>query len=121
MGAVILVFGALTVVAESAAATQASYQITALKQEQAQLQATSEQLQTELAQATAANRVDAAARLLGMTHPSHWQYLSMASSPIALGPHSAQEGRPASLLLNQLVAVVREVIGRPVGAVAHPG
>ena len=111
VGAVTLVTGALLLVAQSAAATQASYQIATLKQEQARLTATHDQLQSQLAADQAANRVATAAQELGMTHPSRWQYLHGAGSPIALVPGPADSGRAG--VVNGVLAVLGAVIGRP--------
>ena len=101
---------ALVLVAQSAAATQQSYQIGALKQEQARLQAERDDLQARLAQVRAANRVDAAAVALGLSRPSRWQYVRGAASPIALASRPAQ-GR--SGIWTGVLAVLSGVIGRP--------
>src|SRR5256886_1303922 len=58
VGAVSLIAAALLLVAQSAAATQASYQIATLKQEQAHLNAEHDQLLAQLAGDRAANRDD---------------------------------------------------------------
>src|SRR3979490_3238307 len=88
-GAVALIAAALLLVAQSAAATQASYQIATLKQEQARLNAERDQLLAQLAGAAAATGVPPAAQQLGLSHPSRWQYVHAAGSPIALGPRPA--------------------------------
>jgi transposase len=111
VGAAALVTGALLLVAQSAAATQASYQIATLKQEQARLTATHDQLQSQLAADQAANRVATAAQQLGMTHPSRWQYIHGAGSPIALGPGPSESGRAG--VVSGVLAVLGAVIGRP--------
>jgi hypothetical protein len=101
---------ALLLVAQSAAATQASYQISNLKLEQTRLMAEADQLQAQLAQAQAANRVAAAADALGMTHPSRWQYLTAApGSPIALAPRA--EDTPAAGLVKGVMAAIGTFIG----------
>jgi multidrug resistance efflux pump len=98
-------------VAQSAAATQASYQISTLKQEQARLTAEADQLQAQLAQAQAANRVAAAADSLGMTHPGRWQYLNAApGSPIALAP--AKTDTATGSLLKGVLAAIGTAIER---------
>jgi len=111
VGAATLVTGALLLVAQSAAATQASYQIASLKQEQARLTAAHDQLQAQLAADQAANRVAIAAQQLGMAHPSRWQYVNGAGSPIALRVGPADGGRPG--VVNGVLAVLGAVIGRP--------
>lgn len=102
---------ALLLVAQSAAATQASYQIATLKQEQARLAAEHDQLQAQLAADRAANRVAIAAQQLGLSHPNRWQYVPAMGSPIALGPVPANQGR--SNVWDRVLAVVNAVTGRP--------
>ncbi len=116
VGAAVLVTSALLLVAQSAAATQASYQITALKQKQAQLLAEQDQLQSQLLQARGANRVAVAAEALGMTHPTRWQYLSGARSPIALAPHAEGHGP----VVTGVLAVLTTLFGRPLGPQGQP-
>jgi len=70
-----LIAAAVLLVAQSAAATQASYQITTLKQEQARLSAEHDQLRAQLAADRAANRVATAAVQLGLS-----------SRPVAVRP-----------------------------------
>ena len=111
VGAAALIASALLLVAQSAAATQSSYQITALKQKQAQLIAEQDQLQSKLLQARGANRVAVAAEALGMTHPSRWQYLNGASSPIALAPRAQGHGP----VVTGVLAVLTTLFGHPVG------
>ena len=114
VGAISLVAAALLLVAQSAAATQASYQIATLKQEQARLAAEHDQLQAQLAADRAANRVAIAAQQLGLSHPNRWQYLPAVDSPIALGPVPANPGR--SNVWDRVLAVVNAVTGRPLTA-----
>jgi cell division protein FtsL len=111
VGAISLVAAALLLVAQSAAATQASYQIATLKQEQARLSAEHDQLQAQLAADRAANRVAIAAQQLGLSHPSRWQYVQGVDSPIALGPIPASQGR--SNVWDRVLAVLDTVTGRP--------
>jgi hypothetical protein len=105
------VAAALLLVAQSAAATQASYQIATLKQEQARLSAEHDQLQARLAADRAANRVAIAAQQLGFSHPSRWQFVKATDSPIALGPIPAAEGRRG--VWDHVVAVLDAITGRP--------
>ena len=111
VGAISLVAAALLLVAQSAAATQASYQIATLKQEQARLTAEHDQLQAQLAADRAANRVATAAQQLGLSHPNRWQYVPAMGSPIALGPVPASQGRPN--VWQRVQAVLNAVTGRP--------
>ena len=116
VGAVSLIAAALLLVAQSAAATQASYQIATLKQEQAQLSGEHDQLQAQLAADRAANRVAIAAQQLGLSHPSRWQFVKAADSPIALGPLPGTRGR--SGVWDHVMAVLGAITGRPLAA--HP-
>jgi len=114
VAAVSLIAAALLLVAQSAAATQASYQIATLKQEQAHLTAEHDQLLAQLAGDRAANRVATAAQQLGLSHPGRWQYLHATSSPIALGPHASDSGHPP--MWDGVMAVVGAITGRPLEA-----
>ena len=114
VGAVSLIAAALLLVAQSAAATQASYQIASLKQEQARLSAEHDQLQAQLAGDRAANRVATAAQQLGLSHPGRWQYVQGADSPIALGPRPAAPGRTG--VWDGVMAVIGAITGRPLAA-----
>lgn len=105
---------ALLLVAQSAAATQASYQIANLKQEQAQLSAEHDQLQAQLAADQAATRVALAAQQLGMTQPGRWQFVKAADSPIALGPLPSSAG--SSGMWDHVLAAVQSLTGRPLAA-----
>ena len=116
VGATALIAAALLLVGQSAAATQASYQIATLKQEQARLTAEHDQLLAQLAGDRAANRVATAAVQLGLSHPSRWQYVPSAQSPIALGPRPQNQGR--SGVWDGVLAVLGAVIGRPLNSQA---
>jgi hypothetical protein len=109
-----LIAAALLLVAQSAAATQASYQIATLKQEQARLTAEHDQFLAQLAGDRAANRVATAAQQLGLSHPSRWQYVHSTQSPIALGPRPANQGRVG--VWDGVLAVLGAVIGRPLNS-----
>src|ERR1700716_2248186 len=93
-----------------------SYQIATLKQEQPRLTAEHDQLLAKLAGERAANRVATAAVQLGLSHPSRWQYVHSAQSPIALGPRPANQGR--SGVWDGVLAVLAAVIGRPLNSEA---
>ena len=114
LGAIALVAAALLLVAQSAAATQASYQIANLKQEQARLSAEHDQLQAQLAGDRAANRVAIAAQQLGFTHPGRWQFVPAMDSPIALAPVPTTAGQPG--IWNHVLAVLGAITGRPLAA-----
>jgi hypothetical protein len=114
VGAVSLIAAALLLVGQSAAATQASYQIASLKQEQSRLSAEHDQLLAQLAGDRAANRVATAAQQLGLSHPSRWQYVHATGSPIALGPRPANPGRAG--VWDGVLAVLGAVTGRPLNS-----
>src|SRR2546422_10705824 len=114
VAAVTLIAAALLLVAQSAAATQASYQIATLKQEQARLSAEHHPLLAQLAGDRAANRVATAAQQLGLSHPSRWQYVHATGSPIALGPRPSNQGRPG--VWDGVLAVLSAVTGRPLNS-----
>ncbi len=114
VGAVSLIAAALLLVAQSAAATQASYQIATLKQEQARLSDEHDQLQAQLAADRAANRVATAAQQLGLSHPGRWQYVHAIDSPIALGPRPTAPGRTG--VWDGVMAVIGAITGRPLAA-----
>jgi hypothetical protein len=116
VGAVSLIAAALLLVAQSAAATQASYQIATLKQEQARLGAEHDQLLAQLAGDRAANRVATAAAQLGLSHPSRWQYVHATGAPIALGPRPANTAHTG--VLDGVMAVLSAVAGRPLNSQA---
>lgn len=110
MGAVVLVAAALLLVAQSAVATQASYQINTLKDQQTRLLAEQQQLRSQLALVQSPSHVAAMAQSMGLGQPARWQYLTGASSPIALAPRQPVESRG---LLGGVLAVVGTLVGRP--------
>src|SRR5258708_747459 len=86
---------AIAYVAETAAATQASYQIANLKQEQADLMARQQQIRYQISMATSAGQIDGDAAKLGMVRSSQWQYLPGSTSPVALAkPENNGTGGP---------------------------
>ncbi|HYM49641.1 MAG TPA: hypothetical protein VET65_03610 [Candidatus Limnocylindrales bacterium] len=105
-----LIAAALLLVAQSASATQASYQINALKDRQAHLLAEQDQLQSQLAQIRAPSRVASVALTLGMGQPARWQYVTGSPSPIALAPRHAADGQRG--VLGGVLAVVGTLVGR---------
>src|SRR6202165_2100536 len=114
LGAVSLIAAALLLVAQSAAATQASYQIATLKQEQARLSGEHDQLLAQLAGDRAANRVASAAQQLGLSHPRRWQYVHSTGSPTALGPAHATPVRTG--VWDGVRGVLAAVTGRPLNS-----
>jgi hypothetical protein len=106
---------ALAYVAETAAATQASYQIANLKQHQSLLQAQQQQTRFQISLATSAGQIDGDAARLGMVRSSQWQYLPGSSSPVALAkPDAPTNAGPSRSWLDQLALV----LGRPTEAQA---
>jgi hypothetical protein len=106
---------ALAYVAETAAATQASYQIANLKQHQSLLQAQQQQTRFQISLATSAGQIDGDAARLGMVRSSQWQYLPGSSSPVALAkPDAPTSAGPSRSWLDQLALV----LGRPTEAQA---
>jgi hypothetical protein len=106
---------ALAYVAETAAATQASYQISNLKQRQAELLAQQQQTRFQISLATSAGQIDGDAARLGMVRTSQWQYLRGSSSPVALAkPEPQTNATPSRSWFDQLAVV----LGRPTEAQA---
>jgi hypothetical protein len=106
---------ALAYVAETAAATQASYQISSLKQRQSELLAQQQQTRFQISLATSAGQIDGDAAKLGMIRSSQWQYLPGSSSPVALArPDTQTTASPNRSWLDQLALV----LGRPTEAQA---
>jgi hypothetical protein len=112
--ALLSVFG-VAYVAETAAATQASYQISNLKQRQSELFAQQQQTRFQISLATSAGQIDADAAKLGMVRSSQWQYLAGSTSPVALArPEPQTTASPNRSWLDQLALV----LGRPTEAQA---
>jgi hypothetical protein len=112
--ATVSVFG-IAYVAETAAATQASYQIATLKQQQADMRAQQQQIRYRISLATSAGQIDGDAAKLGMVRSSQWQYLPGSTSPVALArPDAPGSGNPNRSWLDQLALA----LGRPTEAQA---
>lgn len=107
---------ALAYVFETAAATQASYQITSLKVEQRRLLAEQEQVRYEISLASSAGRLDADARRIGLIQSPNRVYVASAGNPIALArTEPGLEKAPARGFLDQLAVA----LGRPTEAQAR--
>lgn len=105
---------AIAYVAETAAATQASYQIGNLKLQQADLQAQQQQIRYQISLATSAGQIDGDAAKMGMVRSSQWQYLAGSTSPVALaGPPTVVNSANKSWLEQLALA-----LGRPTEAQA---
>lgn len=108
------VFG-IAYVAETAAATQASYQIATLKQQQADMLGQQQQIRYQISLATSAGQIDGDAAKLGMLRASQWQYLPGSTSPVALAKPDPQTNPNANRSwLDQLALA----LGRPTEAQA---
>jgi hypothetical protein len=108
------IFG-IAYVAETAAATQASYQIGTLKTRQAELQAQQQQIRYQISLATSAGKIDGDAARVGMVRSSQWQYLPGSSSPVALARPAPPAGaNPNRSWLERLALA----LGRPTDAQA---
>ena len=115
MAILVLCVVALAYVAETAAATQSSYQITALKAEQRRLLAEQEQIRYEISLASSAGRLDADAHRIGLVQSPSRVYLPPGSNPIALARTEPGADRvPARSFLEQLAIA----LGRPTEAQA---
>jgi hypothetical protein len=105
----------LSYVAETAAATQASYQIAVLGKQQEDLLARQQQIRYQISLATSAGRLDGDAAKMGMVRQGQTQYLPGGRNPVALaGPQEQTPTVAPSSLLDQLAAV----LGRPTEAQA---
>jgi hypothetical protein len=106
----------LSYVAETAAATQASYQIDRLHQQQRTLVAQQQQIRYQISMQTSAGRLDGDAGKMGMVPQGSIQYLPGGHNPVALAPPQApSQGEPKGSFLEQLATI----LGRPTDAQAH--
>lgn len=105
----------LSYVAETAAATQASYQIGNLKKQQQDLISQQQQIRYQISLQTSAGRLDGDAGKMGMVRQGQIQYLPSSHNPVALAPpdRSAPVAGQGSLL-EQLATI----LGRPTDAQA---
>jgi hypothetical protein len=105
----------LLYVAETATATQASYQIGNLKAHQLELLAQQQQIRYQISMQTSAGRLDGAASRMGMVPQGQVQYLPGSANPVALaGPQQAPAAEPKGSWLQQLATI----LGRPTEAQA---
>jgi hypothetical protein len=115
LGILLLAIFGLLYVAETAGATQASYQIGKLKTQQQQLVAQQQQIRYQISMQTSAGRLDGAASRMGMVPQGQIQYLAGSNNPVALaGPQQAAPGQPRGSWLQQLATI----LGRPTEAQA---
>lgn len=99
-------------VSQSAHLTQATYQATALTQQNQQLRARDAELGGELARLESAERIVAAAQKLGMRPAAKWTYVDTRLTPV-VGSPVAQVGNPQQNgdPLQQFVAALGGVLG----------
>ncbi len=99
-------------VSQSAHSTQATYQVTALTQQNQQLRSQASQLGDDLARLESAERIVAAAQKLGMRPAGHWSYVDAELKPVVDLPApllatQARSGDP----LQQLVGAIGGAFG----------
>ncbi len=99
-------------VSQTAHSTQATYQATALAQQNLQLRTHASQLGDDLARLESAERVVAAAQRLGMRPAGHWSYVDAQLKPVVdvPAPLLASQGGSADPL-QQFVAAVGGAFG----------
>jgi hypothetical protein len=103
-------------VAETAQATQASYQIDQLTAQQDQLRTDQRQIKYSIAARSSAVQWDGDAAKLGLVRSSQWQYLAGAGpSPVALAHPDPSTSAPANPGLFDRLAIA---LGRPTDAQA---
>jgi hypothetical protein len=99
-------------VSQSAHSTQATYQAVSLSAENQQLLTQDSQLGDDLARLESAERIVAAAQLLGMRPAGHWSYVDVVVKPVVSVPAPVLATQPGSDdPLQQLVAAVGGAFG----------
>ena len=102
-------------VAETAAATQASYRINGLRDQQRQLATDQQQIRYQISLQTSAGRLDSDAGKLGMVRSGQLQYVPATGNPVALATPGDQPAEvPAPSLWDHLATA----LGRPTSAEA---
>jgi len=107
---------AVSYVAETAQATQASYQIDQLKAQAARLSNDQRQIRYDIAAHSSAVQWDGDASRLGLVRSNQWQYVAGGTSPVALAhaEPSVATAAPAGFFDRLAVA-----LGRPTEAQAR--
>lgn len=99
-------------VSQSAHSTQATYQATALAQQNQQLRGQASQLGDNLARLESAERIVSAAQKLGMRPAGHWSYVDAQLKPVVDLPAPLRATQPRSGdPLQQLVAAIGGALG----------
>ena len=75
---------AISYVSETAAATEASYQISKLKADATQLESQQQQIRYQISMASSAGRLDADAGSLGLVRQGQYTYIPATQAPVAL-------------------------------------
>lgn len=114
LGVLVAIF-AIAFVAETAQATQASYQIGRLNDQHNQLMAQQGEIQMEIARASSAVSFDGDAGKLGLVRSSQLQYLPGTQSPVALARQQPAAPAPANESFFDRLAIA---LGRPTEAQA---
>jgi len=114
--AVLVGLFAVSYVAETAQATQASYQIDQLKAQAARLSNDQRQIRYDIAAHSSAVQWDGDASRLGLVRSNQWQYVAGGTSPVALAhaEPSVATAAPAGFFDRLAVA-----LGRPTEAQAR--
>lgn len=102
----------LAYVSQSAHATQATYQASALSDQNLQLRTQDSQLGDDLARLESAERIVAAAQQLGMRPAGHWSYVDAQLKPVVTVPAPLLAAQaPSGDPLQQFVAVIGGAFG----------
>lgn len=114
LGFVVAVF-AVSYVAMTAQATQASYRIGQLKEQQNQLLSAQRQIRYDIASHSSAVQWDSDAARLGLSRSSQWSYISGSQSPVALARPEPSAPAPTNSSFFDRLAIA---LGRPTEAQA---
>jgi outer membrane murein-binding lipoprotein Lpp len=114
--AVLVGLFAISYVAETAQATQASYQISQLKAQQERLLNDQRQTRYDIAAHSSAVQWDGDAARLGLARSSQWQYVPASQAPVALArPEPAAPASAGESFFDRLAVA----LGRPAEAQAR--
>ena len=113
--AVLVAVFAISYVAETAQATQASYTIDQLKAQQDRLRNDQRQIRYDIAARSSAVQWDGDAGRLGLVRSSTWQYVAGTQSPVALAHPDPSVSAPSTPGFVDRLAIA---LGRPTDAQA---
>jgi len=114
LGVLVAVF-AVSYVAMTAQATQASYRIGQLKQRQTQLLSAQRQIRYDISAHSSAVQWDGDAAKLGLSRSSQWSYIAGSQSPVALARPEPTAPAPTNTGFLERLAIA---LGRPTEAQA---